>query len=182
MLEDYNIARKPFSIFVIFRYVCYALISYMLLLAVPHFVEFGESWHEQKEASPVLFRVVANSNLQQDQLLKQEIVQAVQPMFEQIASTQETEVALADVKRVLAKNYQQYDVNIVVGDNLIPPKYEFNTFYPQNFYQSVVLTIGQARGDNWFCSAFPKTCEKPQEQKDEKRKFVIYEWLKRKFS
>ncbi|WP_107942036.1 stage II sporulation protein R [Metasolibacillus fluoroglycofenilyticus] len=182
MLEDYNIARKPLPILIIFRYVCYALISYMLLLAVPHFVDYGEGWHEQKEASPLLFRVVANSNLQQDQTVKEEIVQAALPMFEQMASTQETELALIDLQQLLEKNYSQYDVHIVVGDNLIPPKYEYNTFYPQNFYQSVVLTIGQARGDNWFCSVFPKTCEKPQEEKGEKRKFVIYEWLKRKFS
>ncbi|MEC1177696.1 stage II sporulation protein R [Metasolibacillus meyeri] len=182
MLEDYNIKRKPVPIFMIFRYVCYALISYMLLLAVPHFVDYGESWHEQKEGSSVLFRVVANSNLQEDQLLKQEIVQAVQPMFEQIASMQEVEFAIADIKQVLAKDYAQHDVHISVGGNLIPPKYEFSTFYPQNFYQSVVLTIGQGRGDNWFCSVFPKTCEKPEEKKDEKRKFVIYEWLKRKLS
>ncbi|WPK12526.1 stage II sporulation protein R [Lysinibacillus louembei] len=182
MLEDYNIARKPSRVFMIFRYVCYALISYILFVAVPHFVDFGEGWHEQKEASPLLFRVVANSNLQEDQQLKQEIVQAVQPIFEQMAETQQTELIVADLQKVLEKNYAQYGVHISIGDNLIPPKYEFASFYPQNFYQSVVLTIGKARGDNWFCSAFPKTCEKPEERKEEKRKFVIYEWLKRKLS
>lgn len=185
MLEDYNIARKQVNIFVVLRYICYGLICYSMLLAIPHFLELGEKWQEQKE-QPFMLRVVANSNMKEDQQLKNEIVTNLQPVFAQISDNYphsiEKDVLYREITNFIHNNYAQYDIEVKIGDNLIPPKYDESIFYPQNLYNSVILTIGSGRGDNWFCSAFPTVCEQPSEKEKQKKKFLIYEWLKKKIA
>ncbi|MEO4054060.1 stage II sporulation protein R [Solibacillus sp. CAU 1738] len=185
MLEDYKIARKQVNIFAIIRFVCYGLLCYSMLLAVPHFLQFGEEWHTQKE-QPIMLRVIANSNMKNDQQLKNEIVENLQPVFAQIAmenpNSIEKELLFDEINDFINKNYSQYDIGVKIGDNLIPPKYDFNTFYPQNLYYSVILTVGSGRGDNWFCSAFPTVCEQPKEKEKQKKTFLIYEWIKKKMA
>jgi len=49
-------------------------------------------------------------------------------------------------------------------------------------YHSIVVKIGNARGDNWWCSIFPSICEpdkneEPEEEKEEVT-FFIWEWIK----
>ncbi len=183
MLEDYQIARKQVSIFVIVRYICYGLLCYTLLQAIPYFLEYGQQWQEQKE-QPVMFRVIANSNMKEDQQLKNELVTNLQPVFAKISNDYphvvEKDVLFNELTHFINKYYAQYDIEVKIGDNLIPPKYAESNFYPQNLYNSVILTIGSGRGDNWFCSAFPTVCQQQSEKEKQKKKFLIYEWLKKK--
>lgn len=185
MLEDYKIARKQVNIFVVVRYICYGLLCYTMLLAIPHFLEYGQSWQEQRE-QPMMMRVIANSNMKEDQQLKNELVENLQPVFAKISNDYphviEKDVLFNELTRFINNNYAQYDIEVKIGDNLIPPKYDESHFYPQNLYNSVILTIGSGRGDNWFCSAFPTVCEQQNEKEKKKKKFVIYEWIKKKIA
>lgn len=178
MINDYPIQQRKSQPFMIFRYICYALISYCLFLAVPEILDASAKWHTNKSDSELFFRVVANSNLDADQQLKKEMVEDLRPLFSKFYTEQLT---ASELKAYVAKSYPQYNVTTQIGSHLIPPKVSNGTFYPQNFYESVVVTIGKGRGDNWFCSAFPNVCDRPEEEKREKPRFAIWEWLKRKW-
>ncbi|WP_249649288.1 stage II sporulation protein R, partial [Lysinibacillus sp. D4B2_S17] len=53
------------------------------------------------------------------------------------------------IETELNENYPQMYTQVVVGDNLFPPKRQGAVLYPQNVYHSIVVKIGDARGDNW---------------------------------
>lgn len=58
------------------------------------------------------------------------------------------------IETELSRNYPQVDTQVVLGDNVFPPKRQGAVLYPQNVYHSIVVKIGDARGDNWWCAFF----------------------------
>ena len=52
---------------------------------------------------------------------------------------------------------------------LFPPKRSGFIIHPQAEYDAYILTIGSGRGDNWWCSLFPKVCF-PEEKESERMK------------
>ncbi len=53
-----------------------------------------------------------------------------------------------------------YDMNyrIVYGDNYFPNKIYRGVVYNEGEYESLVVYIGEAKGDNWWCVLFPPLC------------------------
>ncbi len=55
-------------------------------------------------------------------------------------------------------------------------------FIHKKMYHSIVVKIGDARGDNWWCSIFPSICEPEKEEvveeEQEQTTFFIWEWIK----
>ena len=64
---------------------------------------------------------------------------------------------------------------------VFPPKEWESGIAAQTQVEAIVVSIGSGRGDNWWCGLFPKACYK-EEVKEEKPKFFVWEWLKKKFS
>jgi len=102
-----------------------------------------------------------------------------------IAGNEQILTLKQQIETKLSENYPQMDTQVVVGDNLFPPKRQGAILYPQNVYQSIVVKIGDARGDNWWCSIFPSICEPEKEEvkveepeEKEQVTFFIWEWIK----
>ena len=90
-----------------------------------------------------------------------------------------------EIEVEIKENYPQLDTQVVLGDNLFPPKRKDAVLYPQNLYHSIVVKIGDARGDNWWCSVFPSICEPAKEEvkrrskrREGTRYIFIWEWIK----
>ena len=49
-----------------------------------------------------------------------------------------------------------YDVNY--GYNYFPKKIYKGITYKEGYYESLVISIGEAKGDNWWCLLFPNFC------------------------
>ena len=59
--------------------------------------------------------------------------------------------------RILENNYNiQYEINF--GLNYFPEKIYNGTVYNEGEYESLVIYIGEAEGDNWWCVLFPNFC------------------------
>lgn len=199
MLNEYKIIRLPKqNILLAFaRLVFIAIALQLCILYIPSLVGFAKESINQEQENDFRIRVIANSNTSQDQLEKEQLVKNLKPYFKQVvasagAKNVDNEQILSLKKEIEAeinKNYPQLDTQVVLGDNLFPPKRKDAVLYPQNLYHSIVVKIGDARGDNWWCSVFPSICEPTkaeakeevkEEVKEEKEHvtFFLWEWIK----
>ncbi|RTQ90679.1 stage II sporulation protein R [Lysinibacillus telephonicus] len=198
MLNDYEITRVEKTVYPILsllKLIACSLAVFCAILLLPKFINEVYETRNNLVDDSLKIRVIANSNTAADQQLKSEMVASLTPYFKQIQENEISNAGNEEIYEQLAafveKNYAQADVKINIGENLIPPKIAANTFYPQYFYNSIVLTIGDGRGDNWWCSIFPNVCERPSEKEDTKKseeaeekevKFLVWEWIKKLFN
>ncbi|WP_285396835.1 stage II sporulation protein R [Lysinibacillus sp. fls2-241-R2A-57] len=192
MLNEYKIIRLPKqNIFLAFvKLVFIAIALQLCILYIPSLVGFAKETTKYEQENDFRIRVIANSNTTQDQHEKEQLVKDLKPYFKQVvasagAGTVDNEQILSlkqEIEAEIKENYPQLDTQVVIGDNLFPPKRQNAVLYPQNMYQSIVVKIGDARGDNWWCSVFPSVCEPDkEEQKEEEEEqvtFFIWEWIK----
>ncbi len=196
MLNDYEITRlenpiKVHPIISVLRLVASAIAVYCIILMAPQMMEQFYETRESLVDESLKIRVVANSNSIADQQLKDEMVENLSPIFNEIKQNEllavSNDEALAKLSTAIEQNYAQHDVKITIGQHVIPAKVDVNYFYPQSLYNSLVVTIGSGRGDNFWCSIFPDVCEGPsgaekenknaEETEENEVVFVIWEWF-----
>ena len=192
MLNEYKIIRLPKqNILLAFaRLVVIAIALQLCILYIPSLIGSAQQAMNHQQENDFRIRVIANSNTTNDQLEKEQLVKDLKPYLLQVGATTDVDNdSIATLKKnieaQLKENYPQLHTQVVLGDNLFPPKRQEAMFYPQNMYHSIVVKIGDARGDNWWCSIFPSICEPEQEEKKEEKKeekeqvtFFIWEWIK----
>ncbi|KGR88097.1 stage II sporulation protein R [Lysinibacillus odysseyi] len=181
MLNDYEIKRND-KILAVLKLLISALGLYIIINLSPSFVELLDE-SRPSYAEDVVVRVIANSNTEKDQQMKKQVVADMQDFLKE-SSVKEEEL-VPSIQTFIQQQYPHAPIQLKSGDNLIPPKLIMRTFYPQVSTNSLVVVIGEGRGENWFCSAFPSICDKPEktEEDEEKQKvrFKFIEWLKEKF-
>ena len=112
----------------------------------------------------IRFRIIANSNSIEDQKEKIEIRNELEPIIGDIltnSTTKEetkTEINnnLYKIHHVIDKFNTTYDVNY--GLNFFPEKNYKGVTYKEGNYESLVITLGDGLGDNWWCVLFPPLC------------------------
>ena len=67
------------------------------------------------------------------------------------------------------KYHLSYTVNY--GDNYFPEKVYKGTKYSEGYYESLVISIGEAKGDNWWCVLFPNFCLIDMNEKHEYKSY-----------
>ena len=181
MLNDYEIRRYD-KLLATLKLIISAIALYIVVQIVPSFIDLLEE-NRASYTDDLMVRVIANSNTQKDQQIKQQIALDV----DQLMNSSSTEAGqknelIQQIERHIEKKYAHLHIQMKVGDNLIPPKLLAHTFYPQHVNNSVVIVIGNGRGENWFCSMFPMVCEDPEQPEKEKVRFKLIEWIKKKLS
>lgn len=132
------------------------------------------SWlgREQKELadSVIRFHVIANSDSEADQALKLAVRDRVLARAEEIypenATLEEAQAALeghlnllaAAGREVVEEQGYDYPVSAALEDCWFPTK-EYEGFaLPAGNYTALRVVIGEGRGQNWWCVAFPPLC------------------------
>lgn len=176
MIEQYHFHHKQQHVgIIIFKWLFVVIGCYLLLVILP---EQLKTMHIIEDDFRV--RVIANSNTVADQQQKHQIAKEVEEVLE-IYNVHET-TQKVQLSKYIKQQYPQVEMSIVFGKHLFPPKFEYGKFTSQNYYHSLVVSIGNARGDNWWCTVFKKVCEKDvDDKKKEPVTFWLWEWLKDKF-
>lgn len=112
----------------------------------------------------IRFRIIANSNKIEDQTQKLEIKEEMEPVIANILSTsnsldetrKEIKNNMYEVKDILNKYDISYKINY--GFNYFPEKNYKGVTYKAGEYESLVVTLGDGLGDNWWCVLFPPLC------------------------
>lgn len=63
-----------------------------------------------------------------------------------------------DIGEMFIDNNYDVDFEINFGDNYFPDKAYKGVIYKEGKYESLVVYIGEAKGDNWWCVLFPPLC------------------------
>ena len=123
-------------------------------------------------------RVIANSDSDYDQEIKNEIREVIQyKMYNLLKNTKGIDNARKiinanlssiddDVNSTLHKlNYDKsYTINF--GLNYFPSKEYKGITYDEGYYESLVITLGEGKGSNWWCILFPPLCLIEAEEND----------------
>lgn len=145
----------------------------------------------------IRFRVIANSDLQKDQNIKQKIVKNLSPSILDIITSEKN---IDNSRRKIKNNISQFDkiiketfdengldenYSINYGMNYFPKKEYKGVVYEEGEYESLVVTIGNGQGKNFWCVLFPPLCmmenEKAQNIKNVEYKSYIKEIIDKYF-
>ena len=115
----------------------------------------------------IRFRVIASSTAKEDQDLKMkvkdEVGREITILLDDAGTIDEARNIIAanldhisqSVSTVVGEN-ASYNVNF--GDNYFPKKVYKGVNYDEGYYESLVITLGEGQGNNWWCVLFPPLC------------------------
>lgn len=118
----------------------------------------------------IRIRIIANSDNTDDQALKLDIRDAVleksKELFTDIKGYDDAEKIAAEnlelfkqtaVKTVYDNGYE-YDVDLKIQDEYFCTREYDNFTLPAGTYKSLVFTVGEGNGQNWWCVVYPEVC------------------------
>ena len=118
----------------------------------------------------VRLHVVANSDSEEDQALKLKVRDAVMgalaPALRGAGDAREAlrlmEERLAEMERlavdVLRRHGKDYPARVSLGRYSFPARTYGDVTLPAGRYQALRVVLGEGRGRNWWCVAFPPLC------------------------
>ena len=118
----------------------------------------------------IRIRVIANSNSEYDQEKKQEIRKEVQlymqDLLKDAKTTEEARTIINNNLNNLNKELDNYltqinynkEYKINFGLNYFPEKEYKGIKYKEGLYESLLITLGEGKGNNWWCVLFPPIC------------------------
>lgn len=136
---------------------------------------------EQKVIIPkdsIRFRVIANSDKKADQDLKKKVVTNLKNSISTLEyQTKDLENSRTNIKRIipefssiveqtLIENSSNQTYKINYGMNYFPEKEYKGTKYEAGQYESLVITLGDGMGENFWCVLFPPLCLLEAEDED----------------
>ena len=148
------------------KYVPYFIVVIVIYMMIGHFV--AAKYTIPKEAIRV--RVIASSNDEYDQEVKMNVKDIVtSDMYNLMSNVDSIERARESItnniptlskdidKYLKGINYNtNYDINF--GYNYFPKKIYKGVKYKEGMYESLVVTLGNGEGNNWWCVLFPPIC------------------------
>lgn len=130
---------------------------------------------EQTEANSEYLRIHirANSNDEQDQAVKLKVKDAVVeyliPLLakaetkedaERVLRSHKEEIAL-EAANALRKEGFRYGAKADVKSEEFPTRQYGSETFPSGVYDALIVELGEGKGDNWWCVAFPPLCFTP---------------------
>lgn len=134
----------------------------------------------------IRIRVIANSNSLSDQYEKNKVKDVIQRYLEELLkdtkTKEETEVLLKNnlesinqiVKHSLKEMNSETIYNINYGKNFFPKKEYKGISYESGFYESLVITLGEGKGNNWWCVLFPPLCLIDEQEELTNNEYKLY--------
>ena len=114
--------------------------------------------------------IIANSDSLEDQSLKLKVRDAIiaymKNLDPNISSKEESLIFVQNnldnfkeiASKVIADEGYTYPISLDVGTFYFPTKQYANLSLPAGYYDGLKIEIGNATGQNWWCSLFPPLC------------------------
>lgn len=117
-------------------------------------------------SSSIRFRVVSNSNAPSDIKIKLDLKKKLEDyLYEKVASAKNVNEAdgivsseLGNINELIKQNLVSNNFTVSYGMNYFPSKVYKGVVYDGGYYNSLVVTLGDGAGDNWWCVLFPPLC------------------------
>ncbi len=136
----------------------------------------------------IRIRVIANSNSESDIKIKEELSKDFNNKVEKILNNVKS---LEEARDIIKNNYDlltnyvekklneiNYSGNFKIkyGMNYFPEKIFHDVKYKEGYYESLVVTLGEGKGPNYWCVLYPPLCN-INENKNIEYKFYVQEIL-----
>ena len=132
----------------------------------------------------IRFRIIANSNTLKDQqeklIIKDNIEKEVYNLIKDAKNTTEVRAKIKSNMPQIEDIVKKYDTpfKINYGYNYFPTKNYKGVLYEAGNYESLVITLGEGLGNNFWCVLFPPLCLLDNEEADTGE--VEYQFLVKK--
>jgi len=146
------------------------LITIILILTILFIISNNSSKEVMIPKESIRFRVVANSNSNKDQknkkLIANNLKNDVTDILASSNNINESRIALKsnidkfklNIDKTIKENNINESYTINYGNNYFPEKKYKNVNYPEGEYESLVITLGDGAGENFWCVLFPPLC------------------------
>lgn len=131
----------------------------------------------------IRLRIVSNSNSEVDINQKINLKNILEERLSEIIKNSKS---ISETRRLIKNNLdylnneiykilKNNDYKIEYGTNYFPQKIYKGVIYEDGYYESLVVTIGEGKGSNWWCVLFPPLCllEENQTTNDVEYQFFI---------
>ena len=141
------------------------LIAIITLTAV-----FFAKGTDNSECEYLRIHVRANSNETVDQnvkyLIKDDIVEFLTPIVAKCESKEEAISSLKEAKtqiegvanKVLSERGFDYKAKVSVKNEYFPTRVYDGLTLEEGYYDCLIVELGKAEGDNWWCVVYPPLC------------------------
>ncbi|MBQ8472910.1 MAG: stage II sporulation protein R [Bacilli bacterium] len=161
------------------------IIAFIIVLLVK---DKSENLIIPKEA--IRIRIISNSN---DSLDIEEKMQVKKNVEKEIYNLLKSANSIEEAREIINQNLDKLnitiedttnrDYSISFGNNYFPRKTYKGVIYDEGIYESLVISLGEAQGDNWWCVLFPPLCllDGNEETEDVEYKFFVKELIDKYF-
>jgi stage II sporulation protein R len=148
---------------------------YLILFMISLIVLGGCTYIDSQEER---IRIIANSNSSIDQEEKEKLRDALLEIF-YYENTIDIKNNIYEINKLLKEKVKlRHDFNIEYKKVSFPAKVLNNRFIPSGTYKTLLITIGEGKGDNWWSVLYPEFFGINYDDSDEiKYKSFIYELL-----
>ncbi len=143
----------------------------------------------------IRFRVIANSNSENDQYIKKQVVNNLNQEIKKLSfqnktleeSRENIKNSVGEVNTIVNNTLRQLNANnqfqVHYGMNYFPKKEYEGVVYEEGEYESLVITLGEGKGENFWCVLFPPLCllDTKEEPKNVEYKSFVKELLDKYF-
>lgn len=154
-------------------------IAIIMSILVMNIKEKEDTYILPKET--IRLRIIASSNTPYDQFIKIKVKENMEKVLENTISEDDD---IETFRKTINENLDKFEnevqetidsykynksFNIKYGYNYFPEKEYKGVKYEEGMYESLVVSLGEAKGDNWWCVLFPPLCmlEVEESEKDD---------------
>lgn len=131
---------------------------------------YSETIHSGLEQELIRFHVIANSDLEEDQILKLKVRDAIlsemKPILDNAKNVEQSRQIILDntdkikttAEKIIKENNKSYSVNVNLESAVFPTKKYGDIVLPAGEYEALRVVIGDGEGKNWWCVMFPPLC------------------------
>ena len=164
------------------------IIFVLLIISLLFLVDNNISSETIIPDSAIRFRVIGNSNTVYDQNIKLQIRNVIQNKILELTRNTKT---IEEVRNIMKEHQEElYDITneklkelnydkpfkLNYGYNYFPKKKYKGVTYKEGNYESLVITLGEGNGNNFWCVIFPPLCMAEIEDTNEvEYKFFVKE-------
>ena len=146
-----------------------SLVSALIFCFLISMLSFSASCEEMYE-NIVRIRIIANSDSEEDQNLKIKVRDAIlessSSLFDDDADYDEViliaknniDCFLKVANNTIKNNGFDYSASAEIRQEFFDTKVYENFTLPSGNYETLVVTLGEGKGENWWCVMFPSVC------------------------
>lgn len=149
------------------------IFSLALIISFIYMVSFHSNSQEaymNLKDGIIRLHVKANSDTEEDQALKlkvrDRILKETAPLLEKSESIEETRAIVKEnldniksiAEEVIKEEGKDYKVEVNFGMTSFPTRKYGEMVLPAGEYEALLVTIGEGKGQNWWCVMFPPLC------------------------